>query len=101
MMTRIKKELLNNLNLQPGVETFLLYSAKNSSLLPAWWSEVRENQLNVASIENDMLSSIIQTMIMKIFTLPLKVIPKNQYINAATILADNYNTILYSGRQLY
>jgi len=93
-MTIIKKDVLNGLRLGPGVDSFLMYSASNSSLLPPWWSEVREQRLRIASIENDMLSSIIQTMVMKLFTLPLKVIPKNQYISSAVQLAESYDAIL-------
>lgn len=85
---------LQNLSFSGGVDTFLMYSAQNSTLLPNWWSEVREQYLRVASIENDLLSSVIQTMVMKLFTLPLKVIPRNQYINSAVTLAESYNTML-------
>src|SRR5690606_31400203 len=66
----------------------------NSTLLPPWWSEMREIKLRIASIENDMLSSVIQTMVMKLFTLPLRVVPKNQYIQTSVQLANTYNTIL-------
>lgn len=93
-MPVIKKDVLDNLSLTPGVDTFLMYSAQNSTLLPPWWSEVRENRLRIASIENDLLSSVIQTMVMKLFTLPLKVVPKNQYIQSSVQLAQTYNTIL-------
>lgn len=94
-MTIVRKDTLDNLNIGGGnLETFLMYTASNSSLLPNWWSERREQRLRQASIENDFLSSVIQTLVMKLFTLPLKVIPKNQYINAAVNLASTYDTIL-------
>jgi hypothetical protein len=93
-MTIIKKDVLSNLSLSPGVDGFLMYSASNSTLLPPWWSEMREIKLRIASIENDMLSSVIQTMVMKLFTLPLRVVPKNQYIQTSVQLANTYNTIL-------
>lgn len=85
---------LQNLSLVGGVDAFLMYSAQNSTLLPNWWSEIRERHLRIASIENDLLSSVIQTMVMKLFTLPLRVVPRNQYINSAVSLAQSYNTIL-------
>jgi len=49
---------LQNLSFSGGVDTFLMYSAQNSTLLPNWWSEIREQYLRVASIENDLLSSV-------------------------------------------
>lgn len=90
----ITKDALEGLRMSPGVDSFLMYSASNSTLLPPWWSETRERKLRVASIENDLLSSVIQTMVMKLFTLPLRVVPKNQYINSAVQLAESYNTLL-------
>lgn len=93
--TKESSNALQNLSLAGvGVDSFLMYSAQNSTLLPNWWSEIREKYLRIASIENDLISSVIQTMVMKLFTLPLKVVPKNQYINSAVTLADTYNTIL-------
>ena len=90
----VKKDVLDGLRMASGVDSFLMYSASNSTLLPPWWSEMRERKLRVASIENDLLSSVIQTMVMKLFTLPLRVVPKNQYINSAVQLAESYNTLL-------
>lgn len=98
-MEIITKDTIENLSLG-GIDTFINYGIQNSTLLPAWWSESRDKKLRAATIGNDFLSSIVHTIVAKLFTLPVKVIPKNQYIQSAVQLANIYNDILqYSWNQ--
>ena len=57
-----KDVVLDNLNFEGGqgsIGSFVGYMVKNSLLLPYWWSETRERYLRKASLEVDIISSII------------------------------------------
>lgn len=90
----IQTKVLDSLSLDGGVETFLSFVSSNSTLLPNWWSEQREMYLRKASIENDMISSVMQTVVMKLFTLPISVVPVNPQVQSTQRLAEMYTSIV-------
>lgn len=88
---------LSNLSLDGyggSVGTFIAYMIQNSSLLPAWWSEERESYLRKASLEVDIISSVINNLTMRLFNMPLQVVPDNQLISAHANIAKFYQAIV-------
>ena len=101
MKYTIKSKALNSLELDGGFASFYNYAASNSTLLPHWWSETRETRLRQASIENDIISSVIQTVVMKLFTLPVTVVPRNPQVNSTAALASTYTTLFQNAWNRY
>ena len=91
----------NEFNATDSLSSFILYGASNSSLLPRWWSEERDAHLHKASLEVDLLSSVINILMMKLFNLPLQVIAKNNMITSHTRLANTYNLLIQQAWQKY
>lgn len=75
-------------------DTLSSYLVNNSSLLPDWWSEKRDKELKRLSVEVDMLASVVMIITMKLFTLPLTVVPRNNLIVSHQILAQNYDALV-------
>jgi len=89
---------LDNLNLDGyggSVSSFISYMVKNSSMLPYWWSENRESYLRKASLEVDIISSVINNLTMRLFNMPLQVVPQNQLISSHTYIAKFYQILTY------
>lgn len=97
-MTEIQKDLdLDSLNFDGvggSLSTFVSYMVKNSSLLPYWWSEERESYLRKASLEVDIISSVINSLTMRLYNMPLQVVPDNQLISAHGSIARFYQSIV-------
>jgi len=86
---------LDTLNLDGGsISTFVSYMVRNSSLLPFWWSETRETYLRKASLEVDIISSIINNLTMRLFNMPLQVVPDNQLISSHIGIAKFYQAMI-------
>ncbi len=86
---------LDTLNLDGGsISTFVSYMVRNSSLLPYWWSESRETYLRKASLEVDIISSIINNLTMRLFNMPLQVVPDNQLISSHIGIAKFYQAMI-------
>lgn len=88
---------LDNLSLDGyggSVSSFISYMVKNSSMLPFWWSENRESYLRKASLEVDIISSVINNLTMRLFNMPLQVVPQNQLISSHTNVAKFYQAIV-------
>lgn len=77
-----------------GLDSFMMYSFSNSSLIPGWWSDAREAYLRKTSIEVDIISSIINILVMRLYNLPLHITPVNQLIATHQEVADVYDTII-------
>lgn len=77
-----------------SLSSFISYMVKNSSMLPFWWSEDRESYLRKASLEVDIISSVINNLTMRLFNMPLQVVPQNQLISSHTTVAKFYQAIL-------
>lgn len=77
-----------------GIGTFVTYMVRNSLLLPYWWSENRESYLRKASLEVDIISSIINNLTMRLFNMPLQVVPENQLISSHTSVARYYQAMI-------
>lgn len=76
------------------LSTFVVHSVKNSSLLPYWWSEQRESYLRKASLEVDIVSSIINNLTMRLFNMPLQVVPDNNLITSHQSVAKFYQAMI-------
>lgn len=74
--------------------TFVTYMVKNSQLLPYWWSESREAYLRKASLEVDIISSIINNLTMRLFNMPLQVVPDNHLISSHASVAKYYQAMI-------
>lgn len=88
---------LDNLSLDGyggSVSSFISYMVKNSSMLPYWWSENRESYLRKASLEVDIISSVINNLTMRLFNMPLQVVPQNQLISSHANIAKFYQAIV-------
>lgn len=85
---------LGNMPINGDLSSFLLYTTSNSKLLPSWWSEQREQALKRASISIDIISSVISVLSMRLYNLPLLVVPKNQMISSHYTIANTYQTII-------
>lgn len=73
---------------------FVSYMVKNSALLPIWWSEERESYLRKASLEVDIISSVTNNLTMRLFNMPLQVVPDNQLISSQATVAKYYQAIV-------
>jgi len=73
---------------------FVSYMVKNSALLPVWWSEERESYLRKASLEVDIISSVTNNLTMRLFNMPLQVVPENQLISSQATVAKYYQAIV-------
>jgi len=88
-------ELINDGDMSAGaLSTFISYMVKNSSLLPYWWSEERESYLRKASLEVDIISSVTNNLTMRLFNLPLQIVPENQLITSHTNVARWYQSMI-------
>lgn len=95
---------LDNLSLDGyggSVSTFISYMIQNSSMLPYWWSESRETYLRKASLEVDIISSVINNLTMRLFNMPLQVTPQNQLIASHTSVARFYQAIINNAWSRY
>lgn len=82
-------------NLSGGdIGWFYGMSALNSTLLPPWWSEKRDRELKRMSVEVDLLSATLFILIMKLYTLPLNIVPRSNLISSHEALAATYDAIL-------
>ena len=73
---------------------FVSYMVKNSALLPIWWSEERESYLRKASLEVDIISSVTNNLTMRLFNMPLQVVPENQLISSQATVAKYYQAMV-------
>lgn len=88
---------LENINFEGvggTIGSFVTYMVRNSLLLPYWWSENRENYLRKASLEVDIISSVLNNLTMRLFNMPLQVVPENQLISSHTSVARFYQGMI-------
>ena len=93
----LEKSVFGNSSLgasHSGVESFVTYGASNSNLLPRWWNQDRDNKLKQASLEVDLLSSTVNTLTMKLYNLPLRIVPKNNMIASHAKLSEIYDGLI-------
>ena len=94
-MTEIlEKDFIPEENMVGSLSTFVTYMVRNSSLLPYWWSEERETYLRKASLEVDIISSVINSLTMRLFNMPLQVVPDNQLISSHSGVAKFYQAMV-------
>lgn len=98
----MEKDLFNGIDLTGGVDTIFNFgSATNSTLLPGWWSQRRDNELRKASLQIDMISSVINMITMKLYNLPIKVVAKPEATEAHAKLARIYDAIVQTAWTKY
>lgn len=78
-------------NLFGGV---LYYFIKTGIQIPYWWSFARENFLHDETIKNEFLSSVVNTIALKLFGLPFQIVANNTSIQQHNNLAIEYNNLL-------
>lgn len=104
-MKIVKKDYnLDNASLDgfgASLSTFVNYMVQNSTLLPYWWSEERETYLRKASLEVDIISSVINNLTMRLFNMPLQVVPDNQLISSHLNVAKFYQAMLVNAWARY
>lgn len=83
------------------LDTFLFHNISNSTLLPGWWSEQREKYLHKASVEIDIIASTIAILSMRLYNLPLYIVPENQLISTHFHVAKTYQSIIGSAWAKY
>lgn len=78
-------------NLFGGV---LYYFINTGNEVPGWWSFRREDYLHDQTIKNDFLSSLVNTIVLKLFGLPFQITANNTSIQQHNNLAVEYNNLL-------
>lgn len=98
----MEKDLFNGIDLTGGVDTIFNFgTATNSTLLPGWWSQKRDNELRKASLQIDMISSVINMITMKLFNLPIKIVAKPGEPEVIVKLARIYDAIVQTAWAKY
>jgi hypothetical protein len=90
----VEKDFSMDPDMMGSLSTFVTYMVRNSSLLPYWWSEERESYLRKASLEVDIISSVINSLTMRLFNMPLQVVPDNQLISSHNSVAKFYQAMV-------
>jgi hypothetical protein len=86
-------------NYSPGPMGIFWMMANTDGMIAPWWSTKREQDLRKFAFESDHLSGAIYTMIAKMTTIPLRIIPRDKSISSHVKIALQYTDMLQNGSQ--
>jgi hypothetical protein len=81
-----------------GINLFLML-ARAGDVLPAWWSRQRDLMLRNFWKRSDHLSGAMYTMIAKMTTIPVRVVPRDMSIKSHVRIAEEYTNLLMNTAQ--
>lgn len=95
IVKNIPEEQGTSINSESNLFGGVLYYLINTGLhIPNWWSFRREHFLHDETVKNDFLSSVVNTIVLKLFGLPFQITANNTSIQQHNLLAVEYNNLL-------
>lgn len=85
--------LTTNLDAPLFTSVLQILSAANSGV-PSWWTESRDRYLRDQTIKIDFLDSAVNTVMLKLFSIPFTVVSKNNSSSLMQNYAEQYQELL-------
>jgi hypothetical protein len=98
MAQTIQSQVRDKNSTTGGINLFLML-ARAGDVLPAWWSRQRDLMLRNFWKKSDHLSGAMYTMIAKMTTIPVRVVPKDMSIKSHVRIAEEYTNLLMNTAQ--